>query len=79
MQELLEFVAKKILNHPDDVVVMEENDERGLRVTLIVHPEDVGLAIGKAGKTANALRELLKVKVTGSGNRVMLDIKSKDD
>ena len=77
MKDLIEFVAKKIVRNPDAVSVTEEVDEEGnARITLLTHPDDVGMAIGKGGKTAHALRELLKVKATGSGQRVFLDIRS---
>ncbi|MCA9391840.1 KH domain-containing protein [candidate division WWE3 bacterium] len=80
MKELIEFVAKKFVSHPEDVVVTEETDDEGnARITLITNPDDVGMAIGKGGKTAHALRELLKVKATGTGQRVFLDIRSSEE
>ncbi len=76
MTELLEYITKRILRHPEAVKVEEEVDGNTVRVTLYTHPDDIGLAIGKNGKTANALRELLKVKAINSKQRIFLDIKT---
>ncbi len=79
MTEIIEFIAKKILPHPDNISVNEQIEgENDLRITLFVDPEDIGLAIGKAGKTANAIREILKIKATGTGQRIFFDIKPID-
>ncbi len=79
MTELLEYITKRILRHPDDIKVEEETDGDTVRVTLYTHPDDIGLAIGKNGKTANALRELLKVKAINSNQRIFLDIKTVEE
>lgn len=76
MKELVTFIAGKILNHPE-VIRVEENVADGGDTTIVLytHPDDVGLAIGKSGKTANSIREILKVSVTGTGKRLFFDIK----
>ena len=77
MKELLEHIAIRILPHAEDVEVIEEAKEDGsIRLILITNEEDTGLAIGKGGKTAHALRELLKIKAIQENTKIYLDIKS---
>lgn len=59
MKDLVEFIAKKLVEHPDDVEVREVAVEGGTQYELRVNPEDMGRVIGKSGRTAKALRTLL--------------------
>ena len=74
MKELIEYVAKSIVNAPDDVVVTEEETERGLTFKLQVNDEDKGRIIGKQGRVAEAMRTLLRVKAAKAGSRASLEI-----
>jgi len=74
MKELVEYIAKSIVNLPDEVVVTEENDEQGIRLTLQVADEDKGRIIGRQGRIAQAMRTLLRVKAAKQGTRVTLEI-----
>ena len=77
MKELVEFIAKAIVDHPDDVEVeIEEYEEDGDRVILhlYVADDDMGKVIGKRGRIANAMRDLVKVAAVQRGVRVSLDI-----
>jgi uncharacterized protein len=74
MKELVEFVAKSIVNEPDAVEVTEENDERGLVLKLTVADDDKGRVIGKQGRIAGAMRTLLRVKAAKQGIKVTLEI-----
>ncbi len=74
MKELVEFIAKSIVNAPDDVVVTEEESEEGLTLKLQVNDEDKGRIIGKQGRVAQAMRTLLRVKAAKAGTRVNLEI-----
>ena len=58
MKELVEYIAKSIVNSPDDVVVTEETDEQGITLRLQVADDDKGRVIGKQGKIAQAMRTL---------------------
>lgn len=79
MTELVEFITKSILNHPESISVSESTNENNVvEVTLHTHPDDIGIAIGKKGKTAHSIRELMKVKATGTGQRVRLEIKDRE-
>lgn len=59
MKELIELIAKKITDHPEDVQVRMIESEDGQQYELQVNPEDMGKVIGKDGKTAKALRSLI--------------------
>ena len=74
MKELVEYIAKSIVNAPDDVVVTEEETERGLSLKLQVNDEDKGRIIGKQGRVAEAIRTLLRVKAAKAGSRANLEI-----
>jgi len=74
MKELVEYIAKSIVNSPDDVVVTEEEDENGMILNLQVADEDKGRVIGKEGRVAGAMRTLLRVKAAKAGTRVNLKI-----
>ncbi|MBI2829544.1 MAG: KH domain-containing protein [Chloroflexi bacterium] len=75
MKELIEYIAKSIVNAPDKVAVTEEPDERGgISLKLQVADEDKGRVIGKQGRIAQAMRALLRVKAAKEGTRVNLEI-----
>ena len=74
MKELVEFIAKSIVNAPDDVVVTEEESEEGTTIKLQVADDDKGRVIGKQGRIAEAIRSLIRVKAAKAGTRVSLEI-----
>jgi len=74
MKELVEYIAKSIVNSPDDVVVTEESDENGIILKLQVADEDKGRVIGKQGRIAAAMRTLIRVKAANQGTRATLQI-----
>ncbi len=74
MKELVEYIAKSIVNSPDDVVVTEESDENGIILKLQVADEDKGRVIGKQGRIAQAIRALIRVKAAKAGTRATLEI-----
>jgi predicted RNA-binding protein YlqC (UPF0109 family) len=74
MKELVEYIAKSIVNVPDDVVITEEEDENGLTLKLQVNDEDKGRIIGRQGRVAQAMRTLLRVKAAKAGTKVNLEI-----
>ena len=74
MKELVEFIAKSIVNAPDDVNVTEDTDEQGIVLKLQVADEDKGRIIGKQGRIAQAIRTLIRVKAAKAGTRATLDI-----
>ena len=74
MKELIEYIARSIVDKPDEVVVTEETDERGLVFKLQVAEEDKGRVIGKQGRVAEAMRTLLRVTAAKQGTRATLQI-----
>jgi predicted RNA-binding protein YlqC (UPF0109 family) len=75
MKELVEYIAKSIVDAPDDVKVDEETDDEGLlTLKLQVADEDKGRVIGKQGRIAEAMRTLLRVKAAKAATRVRLEI-----
>ncbi len=76
MKELVEFIARSIVDHPDEVEIEVEEDEESGRTILhlYVADDDMGKVIGKQGRIANAMRDLLKVAAVQQGVRASLDI-----
>jgi len=74
MKELVEYIAKSIVNEPDAVNVEEETNEEGITLKLTVADDDKGRIIGKQGQIAQAMRTLLRVKAAKASTRVRLEI-----
>ncbi len=77
-QQFLEFVVKSIVNHPEDVKTERTVDERGVLIMLHVNQDDMGYVIGRRGKTADALRILLKIVGAKDNARVNMKIYEPD-
>ena len=73
----LEHLVKGIVDHPDDVRVQSSDTSRGELLEVRVHPEDLGRVIGRAGRTAKALRTL--VAALADGRRVRVDVVDTDE
>jgi hypothetical protein len=74
MKELIDYIAKAIVNAPDEVVVTEETDEQGTTLKLQVADDDKGRVIGKQGRVAQAMRTLIRVMAAKAGTRATLEI-----
>jgi hypothetical protein len=74
MKELIEFMARAIVDYPDEVEVTEEDTEDEIVFHLMVAESDMGKVIGKQGRIANAMRTLLKVAAIRKGARAVLEI-----
>jgi len=75
MKELIEFIAKSLVENPDAVTISEEEAEDGtILVKLAAAQEDMGRIIGKQGRTAKAMRTLLNAKATRENKRANLQI-----
>jgi uncharacterized protein len=72
-QEFLAYLVKSLVDHPDDVKVDRKVDERGVLLTLHVHPLDMGQILGRKGATVIAIRLLLKI--VGVKNNASLNLK----
>lgn len=75
MKDLLEYLARGLVEHPDEVRVREsEEDDGSLVLELSVGEDDYGNIIGRGGRTAQAIRTVVKAAASGSGRRVFVDI-----
>ena len=74
MKELVEFIAKSLVDDPSQVYVSEIEGENSVILELRVGPEDMGRVIGKGGRTVNAMRTLIRVLAAKQGKRVTLEI-----
>lgn len=73
-QAFVEMVVKAVVDYPDDVKVERSLDERGVFLQLSINPEDMGKIIGKEGRTAKAIRTLLRIVGAKENERVNLKI-----
>lgn len=74
MRELVEFLARELVDDPDAVRVDEVLDDRGAVLTLTVAPDDMGKVIGRGGRTAKAIRSVVRAAGTRQGISVRVDI-----
>jgi predicted RNA-binding protein YlqC (UPF0109 family) len=75
MKEFIEFIAKHLVDSPDQVNVDEKvSEDNKVLLSLKVQSDDVGKVIGKQGKTAQAMRTLLTAIAAKDGKRAMLEI-----
>jgi len=75
MKELIEFIARSLVENPDAIHLSQEEGEDGtIVVKLAAAQEDMGRIIGKQGRTAKAMRTLLNAKATRENKRAALQI-----
>ncbi len=74
MKELIEYIARAVVDNPDQVVVTEEMGEDRVVLRLQVADVDKGKVIGKEGRIVNAMRSLLRVAAAREGTRASLEI-----
>ena len=74
MKDLIEFIAKSLVDNPDAVTVDEFKDRGTTVLELRVAPDEVGRVIGREGKVANAMRILLRVAGNKTRKRAVLEI-----
>ena len=74
MKELVEILAKALVDQADRVLVTQSETDKTVHLQLTVAPEDMGKVIGKQGKIANAIRTLVKAAAVKDGRRVHMDI-----
>lgn len=74
MKELVEVVAKALVDNPDEVVVTEKNEGRNTVIELHVAASDMGKVIGKQGRIAKAIRSVVKAASSKDNRRVDVEI-----
>jgi predicted RNA-binding protein YlqC (UPF0109 family) len=73
-KELVEFVAKSLVDKPEAVEINQIEGEKSTILELRVDPDDVGKVIGKHGRIARSLRTILAASTSKTGKRVVLEI-----
>lgn len=74
MGELVEFIAKSIVDNPEDVEVKEVDGSQSIIIELRVAEEDMGKVIGKQGRIAKAIRTVVKAAAIKENKRVVVEI-----
>lgn len=74
MKELVEVIAKSLVEHPEEVVVTEKESGKSTVIELKVAQSDMGKVIGKQGRIAKAIRSVVKAAVSKSDKKVIVDI-----
>lgn len=72
--EVLEYLAKALVDNPDDVQITETEEDGEIVLELRVHPDDMGKVIGKRGRTAKAIRTMIKAAAQRSGTSATVEI-----
>ena len=74
MKELVEVIAKALVDNPDEVVVTEKTEGKNVTVELHVAASDMGKVIGKQGRIAKAIRSVVKAASLGDNKKVDVEI-----
>jgi uncharacterized protein len=74
LKQLLEMLAKSLVDHPEAVEVSQVEGERSIILEVKVAPDDMGKVIGKQGRIAQALRTIVKAAAVKEGKKVMVEI-----
>lgn len=74
MKELVEVIAKTLVDHPEEVSVNEKNEGRTIVLELHVAEGDMGKVIGKQGRIAKAIRSVVKAAAAKEDKKVVVDI-----
>ncbi|MBP7276106.1 MAG: KH domain-containing protein [Kiritimatiellae bacterium] len=74
MKELLEYMVRLLVDHPNDVRITEVDGAKTAIFELRCHAEDIGKIIGKSGKTISAIRVILGTAAAKQGRRAMVEV-----
>ena len=74
MKELVEVIAKALVDNPDEVVVTEKEEGKNVTIELHVAASDIGKVIGKQGRIAKAIRSVVKAASLGDNKKVDVEI-----
>jgi len=74
VKELIEYIARSLVDDPEQVLVQQERSAGKNRIELRVAKEDMGRVIGKSGRVANSMRVLLRVAAAREGKQATLDV-----
>jgi predicted RNA-binding protein YlqC (UPF0109 family) len=74
MKELVEVIAKSLVDHPEEVVVTERETDKSIIIILKVASDDMGKVIGKQGRIAKSIRTVVKAAATKDDKKVVVEI-----
>lgn len=74
MKNLLQTIAKELVDYPDQVTVLEKQEDDKIILELRVAREDMGKIIGKQGRIAKSIRTIIKAATVGSSKKIVIDI-----
>ena len=74
MKDLVEVIARNLVDNPDEVVVTEKTEGKNIVIELHVAPSDMGKVIGKQGRIAKAIRTVMRAASGKDGKKVIVDI-----
>jgi len=74
MKDLLAFLTKSIVDHPEEIVIEEKEEDGQTNLNLQAHTEDIKMIIGKKGRTIKAIRELLKIRAIKEKKRFSFNL-----
>ncbi len=74
MKELIEYIIRSLVDHPDDVRITELDGERTIIFEARCHSDDIGKVIGKSGRTVGAIRTLLNTVAARNGRKALLEV-----
>ena len=74
MDKLVEYIAKSLVDHPEEVRVTTREEDDSIVIELVVSPEDTGKVIGKQGRIAKAIRAIVKAAYINDEKKVVVDI-----
>ena len=74
MKELVEVIAKALVDHPEEVVVSQKTEGKNTKIELHVAPGDMGKVIGKQGRIAKAIRSVVKAAASKVEKKVVVEI-----
>jgi len=76
MKELVEYLVKSLADHPEEVVLIEREEDDTILMELKIATDDLGKIIGKSGNTINAIRTVVQAAASSHKKRVKLDVAS---
>ncbi len=74
MKDLVQFIASRLVDRPEDITIDLQEDEENVTIELRVAQDDLGKVIGKQGRTARAMRSVLAAAETDGNKRIRLEI-----
>ncbi len=80
MKQLIEYIVSNIVNHPESVIITEDQteDKQAIKYLIKVDPEDVGRVIGKEGKVIKSIRQIVRIAAIQKGTRAIVDLQEDD-